>query len=200
MKIFITLMSVFLISACMPFSSSQPAPAIYTLNGSSSLQQQVKKNILHVIAVQQPEVPAGFDTDKIALYLYNKRRLDYYKNAVWPAPLGTVVGDIILQSARTLPHTIAVTGDAGTLASAELYVKVNDLEPVYVADATTPPRLRVSLSFRLVAPSGKKILLEATYSATTPATANTQTAIVSGLAALLQRVNRRAFTEIYHAL
>lgn len=199
-KFIIALMGAFLVSACMPFSSAQrPAPLVYTLQGPPAPGQQVKEDVAHVIAVTQPGVPAGFDTDKIALYLYNQRRLDYYKNAVWPEPLGKLVQEVILQSMRTLPHIIAVAGGSGFPATDELWIKVNDLEPVYAAGPAAPPQLKVSLSFRLLSLTSRRVLLEATYSATAPATANTQTAIVTGLEALLHSVDRRALREIHRA-
>lgn len=199
-KLIIALMGALMLGACSLFSSSQPPPLVYSLHGPSAPQQQVRQNVAHVLAVGEPEVPAGFDTNKIALYLYNQRRLDYYKNAVWPEPLGKVVQEVILQSVHRLPDTMAVTGDSGFPATDELWIKVNDLEPVYAADATAAPQLKVSLSFRLLSLTDRKVLLDATYSATATAAGNTQTAIVSGLEALLNSIDRRALRAINHAL
>jgi ABC-type uncharacterized transport system auxiliary subunit len=77
---------------------------------------------------------------------------------------------------------------------------VNDFEPVYKARSSEPPQLKVSLNFRLVSLESQKILLDATFSAKSVAAENTQTAIVSGLEALIQAVNARAFKKIYGVL
>jgi ABC-type uncharacterized transport system auxiliary subunit len=192
----IILMGALFLSACMPFGSSKPAPLIYALHGPSGPERQTRKNIARVISISTPEVPAGFDTDKIALYLYNKRRLDYYANAVWPDHLGKVLQRITIESARALPDVVAVDPASGIPASIELQVKVNDFEPIYAASANAPPQLKVSLSFRLLSSGSRRILFDKTYSATAPARENTQTAIVSGLEALLHSVDAKAFREI----
>ena len=133
MRIYVSmgcLMSALLLGACMPLKSSQPAPVIYALHGLPEPRQQIKKNILHVIAVREPEVPPGFNVNKIALYLYNTRRLDYYMNAAWPERLGKILQGVIEQSAQRLPNTIAADQDSGIPASYEIWIKVNDFEPV----------------------------------------------------------------------
>jgi ABC-type uncharacterized transport system auxiliary subunit len=196
----IALAGTFLLNACMPsFTSSQAAPAIYSLHGPAP-KPQVKESILHVIAIHEPTVPAGFDTDKIALYLYNKRRLDYYNNAVWPERLGKVLQEVVLQSTQEPSGIMAVAADSGFPATDEVWIKVNDFEPIYAAGPTEAPFLKASLSFRLVSLANRQILFDATYSAGTPAAANTQSAIVSGLEALLTGIDKKAFREIGRAL
>jgi ABC-type uncharacterized transport system auxiliary subunit len=200
MSVLLPSVSMVLLSACMPLTSSQPAPVIYALHGPSIPKQQMAKNILHTIAIPEPEVPVGFDTNKIALYLYNGRRLDYYTNAVWPEQLGKVLQSVIIQSASATPDMMAADPALGIPSPYEVLIKVNDFEPVYTAGPDKPPRLKVSLSFRFLSIEDRKILLDATFSATVLATENTQTAIVSGLETLLRSVNSRAFKEIDRAL
>jgi ABC-type uncharacterized transport system auxiliary subunit len=183
---------------CMPLTASQPTPAIYALHAPQN--QKETETVMRIVLIPEPEVPSGFDTNKIALYLYNGRRLDYYKNAVWAGRLGKILQDVIIQSASSIPGTLAVTPDSGLPASYEILAKVNDFEPVYAADPQAPPQLKVSIDFRLISLESKKVLLNVTLSARKLASANTQTAITSGLESLLLQVNARAFRKIYSPL
>jgi ABC-type uncharacterized transport system auxiliary subunit len=185
-------------SACTPLTASQPAPVIYILHAPRN--QKETETVTRIVLIPEPEVPSGFDTNKIALYLYNGRRLDYYKNAVWAGHLGKVLQDVIIQSAGSVPGMLAVTPDSNLSASYEILVKVNDFEPVYAAGPQAPPQLKVSIDFRLISLESKKVLLNVTLSARVLASANTQTAIVSGLESLLLQVNARAFRKIYSPL
>jgi ABC-type uncharacterized transport system auxiliary subunit len=184
---------LFFLAGCMPFAS-QPAPTLYTLHAAPVRQKTGR--IVHVISVPEPEVPAGFDSSRIALYLYNGRRLDYYAKAAWPEHLGKVLQDVIGQSASSVPGMMGVIPDEGLAASYNLLVKVNDFEAVYAAGPDNPPRLKVSMNFRLISPRSQKTALNITLSLESIAIANTQTAVISGLESLLREINARAFKKI----
>jgi len=185
------------LGACAALKSSLPPTTIYALHAGPLKQQ--KKTAAHIISIAEPEVPAGFDTERIALYLYGGQRMDYYANLAWPEHLGRVLQDVIVQSAASAPNLMAVTPESGIPASYNLFVKVNDFEPVYASGAENPPQLKVSMSFRLVSAQGE-VLLNTTLSSEKPAGMNTQAAIIAGLEKLLQENAARAFREISHAL
>lgn len=186
----------FFLSACMPLKSSQPAPVIYALNAPPARGQEKKETVIYVVSIPEPQVPPGFDTNKIALYLYNKQRLDYYKNAVWPDRLGRVLQGVIIQSASSVPGMMIVAPESRIPAAYEMLVNINDFEPVYAAGPQAPPQLKVSISFQLVSLENRKVLFNATFSARSMATENTRTAIVTGLELLLRQVDARAFKKI----
>lgn len=195
MKKISALLILLCLGAC---SSSRPPPTIYALHAKAGKNQE--RNISHIISVAEPEVPAGFDTERIALYLYGGRRLDYYANLAWPEHLGKVLQGVIVQSALSVPGMMAVTPDSGIPVPYSLFVKVNDFAPVYAAGAESTPQLKASMSFRLFSLQGQETLLNTTLSAEKPAAANTQTAVISGIEELLQGINARAFKEISRAI
>jgi ABC-type uncharacterized transport system auxiliary subunit len=182
--------------ACSPFQSAQKPPTVYALQGASVGEKQDTVTP-RAILVPEPHVPTGFDTNKIALYLYNKRRLDYYSNAVWADRLGNVLQGVILQTVSNTAGLMGVIPGWGLPASEELLVTVNDFEPVFAAGADGIPQLKVSLNYQVVSLENGKLLRSATFSETAPAAANTQTSIVSGLETLLKQVNARAMKRFY---
>jgi ABC-type uncharacterized transport system auxiliary subunit len=198
-SLFMIICGLFL-SGCMPLTSSRPPPTIYVLHPPPAKERQETSKIVNIISIPEPEVPNGFDTNKIALYLYNGRRLDYYANMAWPERLGKVLQDVIVQSAPFVPGTVVMVPDTGGLASYDLFVKVNDFEPVYAATAESPPLLKVSMSFRLISRNTQRLLLNTRVSAEARAVNNTQTAVISGLESLLHDVSAKAFKKIIRVL
>jgi ABC-type uncharacterized transport system auxiliary subunit len=180
-----------LLSAC---TSSRPAPTIYALHATP--ESPSNRKITRTISIPVPEVPTGFDSEKVALYLNGGRRLDYYANMAWPDHLGKVLQNIIVRSAATVPGLLAITPDSGGTASHDLLVKVNDFEPVYTGGANQPPRLKVSLTFRLVSRQSQRTLFVFTLEDERRAASNNQSAVVAGLEALLNDINNRAFQKI----
>ena len=194
-SLFSIVMSV-LLSSCMPLTSSGSPPVIYVLHAPSANTQKAK--ITYIIAVPEPEVPIGFDNNKINLYLNNGRRLDYYAHAEWPDHLGRVLQDVIIQSAQSVPGLLAVAPNSEIVASAQLFIKVYDFEPIYAASAETPPKVKVSMNFRLMSLYNRKILFNGTYSQEAWATKNTQTNIIATLESLLANIDVLALKKISH--
>jgi ABC-type uncharacterized transport system auxiliary subunit len=195
MRFLLMAICAFSLSACMPFFSSQPEPAIYALHAAPAAGQKNRQGG-HAVAIPEPTVREGFDTNRISLYLYNGRRLDYYKNAVWAERLSKVLQEVLIDTANSLPGMAATSPDSGTPSLYSIMVRVNDFAPVYAAGPEEPPQLRVSLNFRLVSQEGERILADITLSEKARAASNTQTAIVSGLESLLQKVSSAALQKI----
>jgi len=187
------MVSLLYLGACSPFQS---APKVYALQGAA-IAKKPDTVSPRAILVPEPQVPTGFDTNKIAMYLYNKRRLDYYSNAVWADRLGNVLQGIILQTVSNTPGLMGVTPGWGLPATEELLVTVNDFEPVYAAGPDDIPQLKVSLNYEVISMESGKLLRSATFSGTAPAAANTQTSIVAGLEKLLRQVNAKAMRRFY---
>jgi len=191
-----------LIAGLLPLSgcagalkSNVPPPTVYALHADGAAGA-AKAHASKVLSVAEPDVPAGFDSNRIALYLDGGRRMDYYANATWADVLPKVMQDVLLQSGGKHAGFATVPTDAGTMISHRLLVKVLDFEPVYTHDATTAPVLKVSLNFRLVSVTSDKIILDTTVPLEMTASANTQTAIVSGLEELLQKAVGQAYGDI----
>lgn len=168
--------------------SKAPPMTTYTLHA----EKPAKRATSSAVIVQEPEMPAGFDTSRIALHMSGGRRMDFYADAAWPDALNKVLQDFFIQSARFS----AISPDSGVNAPYSLQVKVNDFQPVYDGEATGMPEVRVSLTFRLILRSDEKLLRDFTISETMPASANTITAITGDLETLLRKISGTALTRI----
>lgn len=168
--------------------SKAPPVTVYTLHA----EKPEKRASSAAVIVQEPEMPAGFDTARIALHMSGGRRMDFYADAAWPDALNKVMQDFIIQSARFS----AVTPDSGVNAPYSLQVKVNDFQPVYADTAQGMAEIRVSLTFRLIDRSGEKLLRDFTLSEKMPASANTITAITGDLETLLRKVTASGLARI----
>lgn len=168
--------------------SKAPPISVYTLHA----EKPQKRASSAAVIVQEPEMPAGFDTARIALHMSGGRRMDFYADAAWPDALNKVLQDFIIQSARFS----AVTPDSGVNAPYALQVKVNDFQPVYADTAQGVAEVRVSLTFRLIDRSSEKLLRDFTLSEKTPASANTITAITGDLEMLLRKVTAAGLSRI----
>lgn len=168
--------------------SKAPPVSVYTLHA----EKPEKRASSAAVIVQEPEMPAGFDTARIALHMSGGRRMDFYADAAWPDALNKVMQDFIIQSARFS----AVTPDSGVNAPYSLQVKVNDFQPVYADTAQGMAEIRVSLTFRLIDRSSEKLLRDFTLSEKMPASANTITAITGDLETLLRKVTASGLARI----
>jgi len=160
--------------------SKAPPVSVYTLHA----EKPEKRASSSAVIVQEPEVPAGFDTSRIALHMSGGRRMDFYADAAWPDALNKVLQDFVIQSARFS----AISPDSGVNAPYSLQIKVNDFQPVYEAEATGMPEVRVSLTFRLIMRADEKLLRDFTLTEKLPASANTITAITGDLETLLRKI------------
>lgn len=169
------------LSGCGNLTKSKAPPvSVYTLHA----EKPEKRSSTAAVIVQEPEMPAGFDTSRIALHMSGGRRMDFYADAAWPDALNKVLQDFIIQSARFS----AISPDSGVNAPYSLQVKVNDFQPVYDSEATGLPEVRVSLTFRLILRSDEKLLRDFTISEKMPASANSITAITGDLETLLRKI------------
>jgi ABC-type uncharacterized transport system auxiliary subunit len=186
-----------LVSGCIniPKSNTQndPPADVYTLKAAGSGSAKGGG----VIVVAKPEVPTGFDTERIALYFEQGHRLDYYAGAAWSGRLDDVLQDFIEQSARrAFPGQVIDTAKMTGSARYKLMVKVTEFQPVYPAGPDGVPRLDVAITMTLVAlPSGK---IAATVSAkrSAQASANRMTVVTKELEGLLQAVTDQALHGI----
>lgn len=180
-------------------NKNAPPAAIYALHpaGAAKAVTISKGQAAITIAVPKPDVPAGFSTDRIALYLENGRRLDYYEGALWAARLDDLLQKFVIQTARqTLPGKIVDTPDLATSPRFKLMLKVTDFQPVYERAADTPPRLDADMSVTLIALPANTITTQFTVKESTRAAANTQTAVTQGLEKLLQTMMEQTMQKI----
>ncbi len=177
-------------------TSSEPPPAIYVLHPGlkDSTQPAFPPAVLEIAA---PEVPAGFDVDKIALYWNQGRRLDYYAAAKWPAPLDKLLQGFISQSAaHALAGITVVTPGADVPARFRLAVKALELQPVYKGGPSGTPDLYAALHFTLIGLPDEKVIDDFTVAENAPAASGDLTAVIGGLEALLQKIMGQAIARL----
>jgi ABC-type uncharacterized transport system auxiliary subunit len=176
--------------------STEPQQTVYTLRplvpaeNSSDLPARVLEIALSAL-------PPGMDTDRIALFLADGQKLDYYAAARWSAPLRRIVQDVTRRNASAvLPYVVAVTTEQGMEADFRLQVKVNELQPVYEVAANGIPLLKANVEFALVHANSDKLISSFTLSMKERARENKLDAITLGLERMLQDIEREAFTRL----
>lgn len=185
-----------LIAGCSSLlTSAEPPPAIYVLH--PKLEAKLAGRHDGVLQVSRPAVPAGFDTDRIALYWDNGRRLDYYAGAKWPTRLDDLLQDFISRSARAaLPGVSVITSDLDIPARNRLAVKVLEFQPVYTGKPGGTPVLYAALQFTLISLPDEKPLLDFTVADHRQTAGDDLTAITSGLEDLLQGLLTQGFEKV----
>ncbi len=187
------------LAGCSALKSTAPPPTMYALHATTADAAEPSKT-RPVILLPEPDVPAGFDTDRIALYLDNGRRMDFYAGAQWPDHLAKVLQGVILQTAAAQTAFTTVSPDMPARAAYRLQVRALDFEPVYAGGAAAAPQLKVTLNFRLLSLESDKIIMDTTYPETVAASANTQSAVVAGLEELLQKAVASGYDDVAAAL
>lgn len=194
MKKTLCIISCLALAGCMSLTSKEPPPTIYALQvgGAQSVPAMHR-----VVIVPEPQVPQGFATDQIALYLEGGKRFDYYANARWPAELNRMLQDFVIESGRHVwPNGIVARPDFGVPADSRLAIRVIDFEPMYSAGPENLPVLKVGMEFTLLSVPEGKILCHFTVTEKKAAPVNAQTAVTSGLESLARSVVNRALTRI----
>ena len=178
---------------------NKTTPSIYTLHPplSGNQQSSMPAKAAMVVLVPKPELPKGFDTERITLLFERSRRLDYYADAKWSARLDDLLQDFIVQMVRHFfSGQVAVTTDASAAVHHKLTVKITDFQPVYQATADSPPRLDVAMTVTLVARPSETVEAQFSLKKSAPASANTMTAVTKELEVLLQSLTEEMLQKI----
>jgi ABC-type uncharacterized transport system auxiliary subunit len=188
------------VSGCIniPKSSTADAPPadVYTLKAAAGGSAKQGGNG-GVIVVARPEVPTGFDTDRIALMFEQGHRLDYYAGASWSGRLNDVLRNFVVQSARRdLPGKVVDTTELNASARYKILVKVTDFQPVYAGGPDGVPRLDVAMTMTLIALPSGKVAANVVAKKSAQASANRMTVITKELETLLQAVTSQALRGI----
>ena len=187
----LAVLPLLVLSACisLPFGKSEdrPAPAIYTLLDSNSGVMDVAAEAAGpiMVGVPAPEVPPGFDTERIAIQ-FEDGRVDYYADAQWSARLGNLVQDVFIERAqRKLPR--AIVGKPGFVPASNyrLAVKLTGFGPAYESSPDMPPRLTVGLNLTVIELPQDMIRAQLSVSKTATASENRLGAVTNDLKSLL---------------
>jgi ABC-type uncharacterized transport system auxiliary subunit len=189
-RIFVVLSSLML-SACisLPFGKGEerPPPVMYTLHEPNAGVMDVATDAAGriVVVVPAPELPPGFDTERIAIQ-FEDGRVDYYADAQWSARLDDLVQDVFIERAQR-KFSGAIVGKPGVVPSANyrLVVRLTGFGPVYKAAADMPPRLNAGVTLTVVELPQETIRARVSTNKTTMASDNRLGAITNDLRGLL---------------
>lgn len=177
-------------------TSTEPQQTIYSLRPVEPTGEQSTQTA-KVVEILTPTVPPGMDRDRIALFLDNGQKIDYYAGVNWPATLEKTLQEFTRRSASAvLPYVVAVTPDESVNADYSLQVKVNEFQPVYATDFSAPPVLKVNIEFTLVRLPLDRIVTSFTLSRQEVAAENRLDVITLGLESLLRDIHREAFLKM----
>lgn len=197
-KIVVLGLSVFL-AGCAGggiLTSTEPPQTIYALRALNGAEAS-EGGPARVVEIAKPNLPPGFETDRIALYLNKGRTLDYYSGARWPDIFDIVIQDFTRQTAgNTLPYIVATLPNQNQSADYRLNLKVNEFQPVYGENASAPPELVLDAEFTLVVLPKEKIVQSFRLTRRTMAASNNLEAIAAGLEKMLQDVEGEAFGRL----
>lgn len=177
-------------------TSTEPQQTIYSLRPLAAHGENAPVSA-RILEVSAPSVPPGMERDRIALYLNEGQKLDYYAAAQWSAPLDYLVQDVTRRSAgAVLPYVVAVTPDQGIAADYRLQVKINEFQPVYTADPGAPPVVKANVEFTLLRLPEDKIISHFTLSKQEAVAHNKLDDIILKMELLLQEIEQDAFEKL----
>lgn len=199
MKKFLSLLALVLVASCSTLKSSEPQATIYSLRPLPPAQTEGLNvlGIARVVEIMKPTMPPGFERDRIALYLNNGSKLDYFAAARWSSTLDEVIQNFTRRTATNqLPNVVAVISEQAVDAQFRLQTKVNEFQPVYEGDAKSNPRLITNIEFTLISLPDEKILSSFTMGREGRATSNRLDVITAGLEKMLQDIEKDAFIRL----
>ena len=182
------------LSACIRVSleglgkgEDRAAPTTYTLLESNAGVMDVAAEAAGriVVVVPTPEVPSGFDSERISIQ-FEDGRVDHYADAHWSARLDQLLQDVFVERARSkLPG--AIVGKLGLVPAANyrLILKVTDFGPVYKDTPDMPPRLNAGLNLTVVEVAGEGVKAQFVVKKTASASENRLGVVTSELKGLL---------------
>lgn len=188
------IIATIILSGCGGLTSKATPPVTYSLRAHEENSTAAASGIM---LVPTPQMPAGFETEQIALFMDGGRRLDYYAGAKWPAALDDVIQDVIVQTGRhQLPDMIINTPDMNIPSDYKLGVKINDFAPVYQSGADGIPLLKISMTFTLLQLPEENVLAGFTLDNEQRASSNNISSVTTGLEDLLQTTLLQAYQLI----
>ncbi len=178
-------------------TSTEPPQTIYALRAAESTGSAQNAGPARVVEIAKPNLPPGFETDRIALYMDSGRTLDYYSGARWPDILDAVIQDFTRRTAtNTLPYVVATLPNQNQYADYRLNIKLNEFQPVYGSGSSAPPELVVDAEFTLVALPSEKIVQSFRLAKRNVAPSNNLEAIAGGLEEILRQIQGEAFARL----
>ena len=178
------------------FDSDRPYEQLYLLSGTDAGPATAGLPVLPVdLAVAQPQVRPGLDTDRIAV-LYPDRRLDYFAASRWGGTTDAVLRSLLIESLRNAGALRGVQGETSAFgAEYLLQTEVADFQAEYAAGGG-PPSVHVQLIATLGRYADRRPLTSFVAEARVAAEANSLSAVVAAFEKASQEVSARVIEHL----
>lgn len=184
MKRTTVILSLLLLSACSPFTSSERPPDAYRLHGAG-LDLPATFTLPGPVVLAAPSMSGVLGTDRIVLFL-GPHTVSQYAGVRWAEPLDELIHRTLVEA---LERELGVSVDPALLRSTshELRVAVRDFQAMYPDGAASerPPELAVSLAVVLVERRSGQVIAQARAMRREAARGNSIGAVTAGLNRML---------------
>ncbi len=196
----IALLAALALSGCSTgdlLTSKEPQQTIYSLRPAPVVDAPPSDAAIRIMEIAHPFLPPGMDRDRIALYLNDGQKLDYFAAARWSGTMAEVLQNSTRRTASAaLPYVIAVMPEDNVDAAYRLQMKVNEFQPVYGTDSGENPMIVAEIEFTLLALPSDRVLTSFTLLRRGRANENRLDVITAGLEKMLQEIEQDAFIRI----
>jgi cholesterol transport system auxiliary component len=158
------------LAGCASLLGVGPAPHLYRVTPKSTYPANLPHPAAQLL-VDVPLVPAGLDTSRIAL-TRSAVSIDYFADSEWTARVPLLVQTALLESfenSKTI--TVIDRESVGLRADFILMTEIRHFEAIYDS-SNEAPNVRVEIIARLVSPSDRAIVAQASFEQRHPASAN----------------------------
>ena len=151
----------FAVTGCASLLGLSPAPHLYRLTPKSSYPANLPHPSVQLL-VDVPLAPAGLDTGRIALSR-SAVSIDYFADSEWIDRVPLMVQTALLDSFENSKAVTAIDREAvGLRADLILRTEIRHFEAVYSLP-NGAPEVWVAISARLVNPTGRDIVANASF-------------------------------------
>ena len=158
------------LAGCASLLGVGPAPHLYRVTPKSTYPANLPHPAAQLL-VDVPLVPAGLDTSRIAL-TRSAVSIDYFADSEWTARVPLLVQTALLQSFENSKTITAIDRESvGLRADFILMTEIRHFEAIYDS-SNEAPNVRVEIIARLVSPSDRAIVAQASFERRHPASAN----------------------------
>lgn len=158
------------LTGCASVLGLGPAPHLYRVTPKSTYQANLPHPAVQLL-VDVPSAPAGLDTSQIALSR-SAVSIDYFADSAWTDRVPLLVQTALLESFENSKAITAIDRESvGLRADFILNTEIQHFEAVYDSPDGAP-NVWVAIRARLVDPSGRDIVAQASFEQRHPASAN----------------------------
>ena len=158
------------LTGCASLLGLGPAPHLYRVSPNSTYRANLPHSAA-LLLVDVPSAPAGLDTSQIALSR-SAVSIDYFADSAWIDRVPLLVQTALLESFENSKAVTAIDRESvGLRADFILNTEIRHFEAVYDS-ADGAPNIWVAINARLIDPSGRNIVAQASFEQRHPASAN----------------------------